>query len=257
MSTVYRPDQAPVPAPHEQAEPAKEPWLRRVPTPVFITVYGAVLIAIAVGAAMLVNYSMHEPDKAAALPQPVRPFNPAPADPTNVAESIRTYLIEDAEVGATHTGAMLRGTIASSAMAQPAELTGHLSRLLEQNCLDTVALTAPDGMRVNFWGFCFSTISGPTISTMIDVAEEEGADSVSFYNYADRGNRHEVTLNWFSAGSDDELDALAKRWRATEIPEDLVRINFTAYGDDNVILLEKDATSGNKFERYPELNSQG
>lgn len=257
MSTAYRTDQAPVPAPTEQAEPVKEPWLRRVPAPAFITAYGAVLIAIAVGAAMLVNYSAHEPEKAVELPQPVRPFNPAPADPTNVAESVRTYLIEDAEVGATHTGAMLRGNISTTAMAQPAELTGHLSRLLEQNCLDTVALTAPGGMRVNFWGFCFSTISAPAISTMIDAADKEGADSVSFYNYADRGNRHEVTLNWFSAGPDTALDALAKRWRATAIPEDLQRINFTAYGDDNVILFEKDASTGNKLERYPELNPRG
>ncbi len=260
MSTVYSAPSAPEP-PHAEpvvAEPAeatadapaeRRTLLQRVPAPLFITAYGAVVIAGVIMAVMLSNYASDAETKSVELEQPRRPFNPAPADAGNVAASVRPHLIENAEVGATETGVMLRGDIPET--ASPTELSGHLSRLLEQNCLDTVTLTDAEGMRLNFWGFCFSTIPDTTIAEVLSYGEDAEADSVAIYNYATKNNRHEVVVNWVDAGSTEELDKLVKSWRKVSIPDEVDRVVFNAYGDEEVADMIKDRKSGNQLDRNP------
>ena len=161
-----------------EPEPSPQPWLKRIPAPLFTVVYGALVILVVFGAAMAAGYTADTADTAGAeavaeserLPQPERPFNPPAADPDNVAASIRSHLITDVRVGKTDSGAMMRGDIVNGALDDTTEIAGHLSRLLEQNCLDTVTLTSKSGMRFNFWGFCFSTLPPATIAQLMDLS---------------------------------------------------------------------------------------
>ena len=113
--------------------------LKRLPKAVFITVYGAVLIALVVMIAALTSYQTNARTTQTTPAPPVTAWNPAPADAPNVAASVRPNVIADAQVGATKTGVMLRGDLTPTAMVS-AETAGHISRLLEQNCLDTLTL---------------------------------------------------------------------------------------------------------------------
>ena len=225
-----------------------QPLVRRVPAPLFVAVYGALVILVIFGVAMAASRTTASTPAAAELPQPERPFNPAPADTTNIAESIRPHLITDVEVGETNTGAMLRGNLTEEAVAEPEELAGHLSRLLEQNCLDTVTLTSPRGMRVNFWGFCFATIPPETIQPLLAFADKEGADSLAFYDYAGRGHLHYVALNWMDAG--DNTEKLERAWDRVERPDDLDRITFNAYAGDDVVVMDNDKKTGKQTKHW-------
>lgn len=249
MSTaVTAPEQPEQPEQPAQPAPEKQPWLRRIPAPLFVTAYGVLVIAVILGAAMAVGYTADAKSTAVDPPQPERPFNPAPADTTNIAESIRPHLITDVEVGETNTGAMLRGNLTEEAVAEPEELAGHLSRLLEQNCLDTVTLTSPRGMRVNFWGFCFATIPPETIQPLLAFADKEGADSLAFYDYAGRGHLHYVALNWMDAA--DNTEKLERAWDRVERPDDLDRITFNAYAGDDVVVMDNDKKTGKQTKHW-------
>lgn len=226
-------------------------WWERIPTAAFVTGYGVIVVAAAVMAGALVNYSSEQETQTVELEQPRRPFNPAPADAGNVAASVRPYLIEDARVAATESGVALRGDIAEGVAQMPAEFAGHVSRLLDQNCLDTVSLSQPDGMRLNFWGFCFSTIPPATIQEVMELGEDTGADSVALLNFAQRSNRHEAQVNWMDAGDKKKLDALVKTWRGVDLPDEVDHLIFTAYGDEEVVVMEKDRRSGNTIKRGP------
>lgn len=240
-SVTVGPAETPAPA-------APRPWWQRVPAPVFITGYGVVLVAAIVLGVALTSYSSSTERESIELEQPRRPFNPAPADAEYVAASVRPWLIENVELGATKTGVALRGEVASA--AAPEEVAGHVSRLLDQNCLDSMTLSTT-GPRVNFWGFCFSTIPPETIQPLTEYASEEGAESIAFYNFASRSNRHEAALNWMDAGSKDSLDTLVRSWRALAIPPEVDLIVLTAYGDEEVVVMEKDRKKGNTIKRSP------
>lgn len=232
-------------------EPAPRALWERVPTPLFITVYGALIIAGVVLAVMLVNQTSDVAAKSIEMAQPSRPFNKAPIDEANVAASVRPYLIENAEVAETETGVTLRGDIAENAVLMPSELSGHVSRLLEQNCLNSATLEDPEGMRLNFWGFCFSTIPPATIEELVSFAKKSDADSVDFYNYPQRSNRHEVSVNWMDAGSSEDLDQMARDRRKAAVPDEVDRIIFNAYGDDEMIQIAKDRSTGITAFRGP------
>ena len=237
-----------------EPEPPQQPWLKRIPAPLFIAVYGALVIAVIVGAAMAAGYTADTTREDAELPQPERPFNAAPADPGNVAASIRPYLITNVRVGETNTGAMLRGDIVDGALDDTTEIAGHLSRLLEQNCVDTVTLTSKSGMRVNFWGFCFATLPPATIAQFLDVGVEEGADSVAFSDYASHDHFRVITLNWMDV---DDADELSERWLDVERPDEIDRVTFNGYTDDEVVVVDNDRETGEQLKRWPLLTSAG
>ena len=228
----------------------KQPWVRRVPAPLFVAAYGALVILVIFGVAMAASRTTASSPAAAELPQPERPFNPAPADPGNVAASIRPNLIDNVRVGETNSGAMMRGDVVDGALDDSTEIAGHLSRLLEQNCLDTVTLTSKSGMRFNFWGFCFSTLPPETLAQYIDFGVAEGADSVSFVDYASHNHFRVITLNWMDV---DDADALSKRWLDVQRPDEIDRVTFNGYTDDEVVVVDNDKETGEHLKRWPLL----
>lgn len=246
-----------------EPEPSPQPWLKRIPAPLFTVVYGALVILVVFGAAMAAGYTADTADTAGAdavaeserLPQPERPFNPPPANPDNVAASIRPHLITNVRVGKTDSGAMMRGDIVGGALDDTTEIAGHLSRLLEQNCLDTVTLTSKSGMRFNFWGFCFSTLPPATIAQLMDFGVDEGADSVSFAVYPVQDNFHTITLNWMDVGDTDDIDELIEQWQEVERPDEIDRITFNGYTDDEVVVMDNDKKTGEAIKRWPRFTN--
>ena len=240
-----------------EPEPSPQPWLKRIPAPLFTVVYGALVILVVFGAAMAAGYTADTAGAEAVaeserLPQPERPFNPPAADPDNVAASIRPHLITNVRAGKTDSGAMMRSDIVNGALDDTTEIAGHLSRLLEQNCLDTVTLTSKSGMRFNFWGFCFSTLPPATIAQLMDFGVDEGADSVSFAVYPVQGNFHTITLNWMDVGDADEL---IEQWQEVERPDEIDRITFNGYTDDEVVVMDNDKKTGEAIKRWPRFTN--
>lgn len=247
------------------SEPSPQPWLKRIPAPLFTVVYGALVILVVFGAAMAgytadaAGTAETSGTEAAAeserLPQPERPVNAPPANPGNVAASIRSHLITNVRVGETGSGAMMRGDIVNGALDDTTEIAGHLSRLLEQNCLDTVTLTSKSGMRFNFWGFCFSTLPPATIAQLMTVGVDEGADSVSFAVYPAQGNFHSITLNWMDIDDADDADELMEQWQEVERPDEIDRVTFNGYTDDEVIVMDNDKKTGEDIKRWPRFTN--
>lgn len=252
MSTVHSPAEPPA-APDAPAGPAKRPLIQRLPAPAFVVGYGALIVAIVVFVAMLSSYSsgassgrgasttlteVTETTRTAPEPEPEKqlPYNPAPADQKSVRESVRGYLIADLETGATHTGTSARGTLTELAEQSPTELSGHLSRLLEQNCLDKLELTTQKHMRILFQGFCFSTLPPTTIASAIDTANQLGADALALNSYHPSLGT-EMSLRWVQVPSQDKLDVLREDWDDVDFPDGIRRLQFNAYGPDEAYWL--------------------
>lgn len=253
MSTVYSPAEPPA-APGAPAEPAKRPLIQRLPAAAFVVGYGALVVAIVVFVAMLSSYSagassdrgtssalteitgITETTETARAPEKQLPHNPAPADQQSVRESVRSYLITDLETGATHTGTSARGALTELAEQSPTELSGHLSRLLEQNCLDKLELTTQKNMRILFQGFCFSTLPAATIASAISTANELGADALALNSYHPSLGT-EMTLRWVQVPSQEKLDALREDWDDIDFPEGIRRLQFNAYGPEQAYWL--------------------
>lgn len=228
------------------------PFVQRVPQSLFIAVYGTLIILTVVGAVFAVRYTADAESSAEETTQTARSFTPAPADPENVAASVRPYLIENLKVGTTKTGVMARGDIAEQAVADPTEFAGHVSRLLEQNCLDTLTLTTPEGMRLNFWGFCFTTIPEQTIYDFFRFAETEDADAVSFAKFFAQQGVQYAKLTWMDADSTGkDPRALKRTWNRLQRPEEIERMTFYGYYDDEVVVMTNDANNGKNTESSP------
>ena len=228
------------------------PFVQRVPRPLFVAVYGTLLVLTVVGAVFAARYTADAESTPEELPQPARPFNPAPADPANVAASVRPHLIENLQVGTTKTGVMARGDITEQAVADPTEFAGHVSRLLEQNCLDTLTLTTPDGMRLNFWGFCFTTIPEQTIYDFVRFATTEEADAVSFAKFPAQKGVQYAKLTWMDADSTGkDPRALKRTWNRLQRPEEIDRLTFYGYYPDEVVVMTNDANNGKNTESSP------
>lgn len=259
MSTRYTPETGPEPAPETAPEPAKDTPRRslvaRLPAPAFLIGYGALLIAVVVAVAMLASYESNGRVNAqtavtTAEQDPKQPWNPALRDEDNVRASIRSYLITDVQTGVTDTGVMLRGTTTKAAETNLADFTGHLSRLMQQNCLDTVVLTTPDNFRIEILGFCFDAPDLNALTTFIQYALDEGADSISFVDhYGDTGK--EISLNWMDLASDQELEDLEEQWDEMERPESFNRLRFSAFTPDEGYLREDAKGDGITVRRGP------
>lgn len=234
MSTLYTPESGAEP----EADTPKRSLVARLPAPVFVIGYGALLIAVVVLVAMLASYESGTAAGASAgtlstaatteEQEPRQPWNPAVRDEDNVRASIRNYLITDVETGVTDTGVMLRGDITEFAEANLSEFTGHLSRLMQQNCLDTVVLTTADNFRMEILGFCFDAPALDALTTFTEMALEEEADSIAFVDYYGREGK-EVGINWLNLASDRELDRLEQLFDATPRPDGFNRLRFAAY----------------------------
>lgn len=251
MSTVHSPAEATAPA-AKSAPPERRTLVQRMPLPVFVIGYGALVIALVVMVAMLASYQADAKLSEVQQPDPQQAWNPAVRDEANVRASVRGHLIKDAETAVGEAGVMLRGTIADGTLdAEPSrtELAGHLSRLLEQNCLDTVTLTSDDNMKVHFWDFCFKTVPEQSILTALTLAYEEGADAVTFINFWHNGV--ELAYTWANPVSDEEADALAEEWKKKKFPLGVDRMLFTAYTDDEIVARHEVKGESLIEERYP------
>ena len=222
---------------------------KRLPTPIFAIGYGAIVLTLVVAMSMLVSYRVDaEADTSAAAgstatgtasttttteQDPRQAWNPPLRDEANVLASIRPYLITDVKSAVGETGVIVRGKATETAMASTTEFTGHLSRLLEQNCLDTLVLTTPNNMRISFLGFCFSTLPPASIEKYTTLAAEEDADSVAFVNHNSAAGV-EVALGWLDVASESKLSELEQTWKRLPLEPGLDRLRTSAYTNEEV-----------------------
>ncbi|WKD57307.1 hypothetical protein CAPI_03745 [Corynebacterium capitovis DSM 44611] len=218
---------------------AKVPLIRRLPTGVFTAGYGALLAGVAVFGVVLASYEVGADSPAYHVDRPARPA-PAPPPPgsevaaaSNVVSSVRDYLISDVETNATLTGVTLTGNTTDQAEADTAELAGHVSRLLQQNCVDNLTLRTQDNLRINVWGYCLHSPSAETLQSYIDVAVDEGADAVSFMFYPGRSTERQVAMTWQS-DTEAEAEDIAAGWKDIPQPDDVDSTDFVVYGPENV-----------------------
>lgn len=234
----------------------------RVPTAVFIVGFGAFLIACIVLAVGVINYESSATDRMAEArasetstsapavttvtgsdgePSVSLPPKPAPPETSeeNVRASIRTHYIGEAETARTYTGVAVTGKITEQALNDLPEFAGHVSRLLEQNCVDSIGLTTPDNERVTFNGFCYTTMPGETIQRMIAAALDKEADSIDFANNPSYGNTNYVSMTWY-VDSEAEAERIQESWNDVRRPRAVERIRFYTYSPDQVHRLTRE-----------------
>lgn len=242
--------------------------LRSVPTPAFIVGFGALLLVCVVLTIGLFNYESGAEERAAsatatttattgsstASTEPTttpvttvtgpgeedkvtvtREPKPAPpgTDEEQVKASIRPQLIADAATARTYTGVAITGAVPEEALTTLPELTGHISRLLEQNCVDALALETPDHTRITFNGFCYTTLPAETIDRMLTFALDGKADAIDFANHPHRGHQTNVTMTWF-VDSNKAAEKIHETWNPLRRPRAIEKINLYTYSPDEV-----------------------
>ncbi|WP_342320103.1 hypothetical protein [Corynebacterium mayonis] len=212
---------------------AKKPFLQRLPNAVFTTGYGALLVGAIVLGVVVTSYETDAVAPRAAVERPLRPILYAQTSQDNVNASLRTYLIDKAETARTHTGVALRGELTPSAVADTTEVSGHLSRLMEQNCLDSITLTTPDNMQINFWGFCYHTLPPETIQGYLDTALTGNARQLAFHFHPGRIREHHMWMTWMSEDEQAAKDAV-ESWQNLKILAGIDLLVLGSYGPDNV-----------------------
>ena len=185
--------------------------VRALPAPVFTLVYGAVVIGLIAGGVVLADAAETDQAAPADVGKPVRPFFPPRVDAANVEASVRPYLIADAALLPTSTGVTLTGTMTDTAEANVADFAGHVSRLLEQNCVDNMTVRSQDNLRLNLWGFCFTSPGPEAIQAYVTAGLERGADEVTFSFFPGRPAERYASLTWF-ADSATESEGKNENW---------------------------------------------
>lgn len=237
------------------ADTERPTLIQRLPTPAFVVGYGAVVVALVVMAVMLANYAGQATTRLAPTePEKLVAWNPAPADEDNVRASIRSHLITDVETATGRSGVMMRATTTEAAENNLEEFTGHVSRLLEQNCLDTLVLTTPDNLRVSFFGFCFNTLPPESIEAPLTFALKGDADSVTFMDYHSHAGIQVETV-WADPVTESRAEQLIRMGRATQLPEWVQRFTFSVYTDTEVFMLAKERDTRPFTSRSPLLRA--
>lgn len=239
---------------------------RRVPAGAFIVGFGALVLVCVVLTVGLFNYessaqerasstatstasstsstqdtptvtTVTGPDGQTSVSRPPKPTPPETSE-EQVRSSIRAHYIENAETARTYTGVAVTGDITETALNDMPEFTGHVSRLLEQNCVDSMALTTPDNVRVTFNGFCYSTMPGETFERMLEVALDGGADSIDFAHNPSYGGNNYVSMTWYV---DDEEQAarVHETWHEVRRPRAVEEVRFSTYSPEAVHRLVK------------------
>lgn len=255
MSTQVTPPHSP--------QDGDEDQRRRVPAGAFIVSFGALVIVCIILVAGLVNYESTAQERETTTstttsPSPEtptvttvtgsdgqtsvsRPPKPAPPETSEeqVRSSIRTHYIADAATTRTYTGVAVTGNITETALGDMPEFTGHVSRLLEQNCVDSMALTTPDNLRVTFNGFCYTTMPGETFERMLEVALEGKADSIDFANDPSYGNSNYVSMIWY-VDNEEQAKRIHEKWHDVRRPRAVQEIRFFTYSPEKVHRLVKE-----------------
>lgn len=218
--------------PTESAQP------RRLPTAAFIVGFGALFIICVILAAGLFNYESGATTTSTSNTS--RALRPAPPSTSleQVNSSVRTHLIANAESTRTYTGIALTGELTEAAVLDTTEVSGHISRLLEQNCLDSVGLSTSENTRVTFTGFCFSTLPPSTLQPLLDLALANNADAIDFSQHPMLGQQNTVAMTWFVA-SDSQVAELQKTWKQLRRPDPIEKIDLYAYTSDEALRVTK------------------
>lgn len=255
---------------------------RRLPTPAFIVGFGALLIICVVLTVGVFSYQSGAEERAASAtattsrtgtssssttttpvttvtgpgendtvtvtrePKP----EPVGTDEGQVRASIREHLIADAATARTYTGVAVTGAITEEALLSMPELTGHLSRLLEQNCVDSLGLRTPDNTRVSFVGFCYTTLPPETIQRMLAFALDGKADAIDFANNPQRARKTHVTMTWF-ADSAEKAERIQKSWNPLRKPRAIEQITLFTYTDEEVVRVNKARGKADSERRDP------
>ncbi len=239
---------------------------RRVPAGAFIVGFGALVIVCVVLTVGLFNYESSAQERASSTATSTasstssvqdtavttvtgtdgqtsvsRPPKPAPPETSEeqVRSSIRAHYIENAETARTYTGVAVTGDITELALNDMPEFTGHVSRLLEQNCVDSMALTTPDNVRVTFNGFCYSTMPGETFERMLEVALNGGADSIDVAHNPTYGGNNYVSMTWY-VDNEEQAARIHETWHEVRRPRAVQEIRFSTYSPEAVHRLVKE-----------------
>lgn len=250
MSTKYTP---PAPADQPPAAPA-EPvakalpvdrtsavnaaLVRKVPAAAFTVALGTAVIGVVAGAVVAANHVVSAEPAPADVGKPLRPAGPPPADAQNVDASVRGYLIADAASTPTSTGVTLTGTMTEVAESDPTEFSGHVSRLLEQNCVDNMSVVTQDNLRISAWGYCFNSPGAEEIYTYVTEALGSGADELNFRFYPGNPLANEVQVIW-SKDSPAAADAVVDTWDEFEPVGRTDKVIVTAYDPERARFEEK------------------
>lgn len=185
----------------------------------------------------------------------VREPKPTPPE-TNLDQvnaSIQTQFIADAKTARTYTGIAVEGAMTEFALHNPIDFSGHISRLLKENCVDSMALTTPSNTRVTFNGFCYTTLPPQTIQRMLGFGLDGEADSVDFANFPARGNKNHLTLTWYGT-SDSRVEKLQESWNELRRPRPIDQVNLYAYTPDEVTRVVKARGYADRKSVDPMLN---
>ncbi|WP_165164180.1 hypothetical protein [Corynebacterium qintianiae] len=224
-------------APSDAPVDANTRLLRALPAPVFTVAYGAIVIALIAGAVVLADNASSQESAAPVVGKPARPFFPVQTDVDNVEASVRPYLITDTASARTASGVTLTGTMTDQAETDVSEFAGHVSRLLEQNCVDNMTVRSQDNVRINLWGYCYHSPGAAEIETYVEAALENSADSVSFSFYPGLPVEHQVALTWFEDTADD-ADAAMDSWEDIEPVGRIQQVSLSSY--DPAAVRQKD-----------------
>lgn len=243
----YRPEQQATP---QQAE---QTFVQRMPAPVFIVGYGALVIALVVMVFILAGRGGNSTLTESATPEPYQAWNPPPRDSHKVLASVRPELLTNVETGVTRTGLMMRATLTEQAVSNTQEFSGHISRLLNQNCIDSVTLTTPDNMRITFWGFCFKTLPEATINSLTSFGLTQGADQVTFENH-NRAKGVDAMVDWLTVSDSERADQIVELWEDVEdsrLAADFHKLTLIAYTKDQVMVQDMEDGKDPVFRTWP------
>ncbi|AOX05300.1 hypothetical protein BJP05_03285 [Corynebacterium sp. NML98-0116] len=227
--------------------------LRRVPTALFVAVYGALVVVLASLAVALYAYQHNAPQETRLQRELVFQPEAPQADVASIEASIRPYLIADAEVREAHRGAALRGDITDTAVQDVDSFAGHLSRLLQQNCIPGVELRTGSNLNVSLWDYCHDAPAPESIAQQMRLAVGYDADFVGFLHYP-FGQKVKVT--WMNVADKADRDSLITMWEEVGLPDGFVEVIYQAYGAGEVTTLEIDDKGKHDLQTNPTPDTQ-
>ena len=75
---------------------------------------------------------------------------------------------------------------------------------------------------------------------------------MSFIDYASHNHFRVITLNWLNV---EDADAMSERWLDVERPDEIDRVTFNGYTDDEVVVVDNDKETGEQLKRWPLLTN--
>lgn len=201
----------------------------------FVVVYGALVVVLASLAVALYAYHHNAPQETRLQRELVFLPEAPQADVATIEASIRPYLIANAEVREAHRGAAVRGEITDTAVQDVDSFAGHLSRLLQQNCIPGVALRTGSNLNVSLWDYCHDAPAPASIAQVMRLAVGYDADFVGFLRYP-TGQKAKVT--WMNVDDEASRDSLVAMWEDVGVPNGFAEVAYQAYGAGEVTTLE-------------------